>query len=253
MKKAMILMLAMWAGTALYSQGYTFEDPDFAKAAAKVQKLEQVKVFPWFFYFDVEDSNMPADNRNLFYLTKKQYDKYPDSFNAVYNYGAALMSELKMDGYIFLPQRNAYEARKVLQKAIKLNPQSVESYFLLDQAYEHIIFRDMRVNAFLPQTPFYEDVAGESVRTYRANQERTRERLAVFEKRVALQDEFISYLDGAWMCEALGLQQKAQQYRTRAEQSSIETLQKAQVEELKRQLQETESAIKALTKVFKGK
>ena len=218
MKKGILFTMFLLLGGVVFAQGYTYEDAEYGKVAEQINSLTQVERFPKSFYFDTEkrgDVDTYNDRRNLFYLAKETYEKNPQSFNATYNYGAALLSEIRVDEFFFLPQNNAYEAREVLKKAISLNPKSVETYRLLDLAYEYIIFAERRSNDCMAGSRFYDHYDEESTRAYSGKQARAAERLNVLERRIALQDEFLTsvdYHEAGLLSEALGLHSEADMY-----------------------------------------
>lgn len=216
MKKAMACLMLVALAVCAYA--YQYEDPNYQKTADKLTRLERVDYFPSDFFFGVNETGEKNadeatfnDRRNLFYLAKNKYEKNPRSFEAVYNYGVALLSEQRVDDWSFLAAANAEQGRKVMLQAVALNPKSTQAYYRLDRALEYMLFDNERINAFSPSSPFFEAYDANSLEIYAANQERTSERLGYFGKRAKLNDRTLTPQDGhdaVLMCKALGMSEK---------------------------------------------
>ena len=230
MKKGMMFLAVLLCGSLAFAQGYIYEDEAYAKTAAQLEQnpMPQLNGYPSGFYFDEQNVGFEDtynDRRNLFYLAKDKYLNHPRSFNAVYNYGLALLSEEKTDDIYSLPANNAYEGRKVIKQAIDLNPKSVESYQLLDRALEYILFDNERSYGGY-DNPYHKNYDVKSIRVYIEHPQRAQERLEAFEKRVELKDETLTaanYHEADLMCRALQLNEKAEYYR-QIEQEKIHPL-----------------------------
>ena len=218
MKKGIVFLTLLLLSGVSFAQRYTYNDPAYEQVARKIVALEQVRQFPDGFYFDAQDrgeADTYSDRTNLFYLAKETYEKNPNNFTAAYNYAAALLNEAKSDEFVSLPVNNAYEARKVLQAALKLNPKSIESLSLLNRAYEYIIFKEARQNDMMQGSVYFDRYNEASTEQYRAYASRSEERLKVLERRIDLKDKNLTpqdYHEAGLICEALGKHASADMY-----------------------------------------
>ena len=218
MKKSILLVALILTGSVVFAQSYTYENQAYAQAAEQANRGEKIKQFPADFYFDsacAEQTEKQNDRCNLSLLIKQRYEAYGESFEDAYNYSAALLSVPETGIYFKLPLEQAEQARKILKQMIEVNPNAIETYRLLDLAYEYIIFGQRRSDDYTICSRYYENFETASVQEYAAHQKEAYARLALLEKRIALHDENLSYSDymeAGLINEAIGRHAMADMY-----------------------------------------
>ena len=114
----------------------------------------------------------------------------------MYNYALVLIGSQKNNQPLYITEANALEANRVLQEAIKLNPQSLESYRLLNLTYGYILEK-----GYAQPDDLFEDYVAAQGGEY------LRKHLEILEQRINSQDPSLTardYHEAGLICEKLG-------------------------------------------------
>ncbi len=206
MKKwAMLLIFCLTSAAAMAQM-----DPQLERLQQKVKKLQVItyKDVPYDFIWDKSNNECKQDDINVFYLAKRMYEKNPNNFAAVFNYGILIMSNGCMEGPM-LSEMQMDEAYKMLEKAKKLRPNYLEVYERQEWLIDYRLFDDLACFAAFGYT------IDERIEIYRAHSDLARKRLALIEKQRALGSKTLSdtsLFEAYVICSALHRTEAAAKY-----------------------------------------
>ena len=206
MKKWVMLLVLCLTGVAAMAQ----MGPKLENLRQKVKKMQVItyRDVPYDFIWDKSFGECRQDDINVFYLAKQMYEKHPDNFAAVFNYGVLILSNGCMEGPM-LSDMQIDEGYKILEKAKKLRPNHLEIYERQEGLIDYQLFGDLACFAAFGYT------LDERIEMYRARPDLARKRLALIEKQRALGSKKLtqnSLFEAYVICTALRRTEAAAKY-----------------------------------------